>query len=210
MGDTGNATTKIMTTEIYLTIAMVMVLEYSIWRRIKMVNIRRDINLDWHKKPQEFVQDLGKAVMYGYDNNLIMPIPVQFNKLGYDAFFNVFKCQRCGKCCLSMPNNCPAQYISVTDLELQLLKPDLPGKWEDKIVRVPGGYRMNFPCLLYSKGMGCRAYERRPKPCKDWPLTVNPLDMQHFYVNAFCPGGAGAIIMLYKFWYNKMNKETLL
>jgi len=171
-----------------------------------------ETKLYWTDPPEVFLKEVEKYISFGYDNKLIMAIPLTLDKIGYDAFFSIFKCKRCGRCCLSMPETCPEdmQGISFTDLELSLVKKDLPANWESHTTKTLRGYRMKFPCLFYDKATGCRIYDRRPKPCQDFPLTSHPTDKKSLYVNAFCPGGAAASVMVFKLWYNKMNRRTIL
>ncbi len=98
-----------------------------------------------------------------------------------DQFWELFKCKKCGKCCVDLPKG-----IRISKSELQQL-----AKLKNlKVTHFKRKYttlvndiiRMNYPCPFYKDG--CTIYDSRPAVCRYFPLGRSILRNGLIYLTA--------------------------
>ena len=104
-----------------------------------------------------------------------------------------FNCQRCGACCSGAPGYVwlEAADVAVLALSLGLEKADFLA---NHTRRVDGGLSLREEtdgrCVLFESGVGCRAYEARPRQCRTWPFWARIVATSAAWEReaADCPG----------------------
>ena len=111
-----------------------------------------------------------------------------------------FNCQRCGACCSGAPGYVwlEAADVAALALSLGLERADFLA---NHTRRVDGGLSLREEtdgrCVLFESGLGCRAYEARPRQCRTWPFWARIVATPAAWEReaADCPGmGTGDVI----------------
>jgi len=111
-----------------------------------------------------------------------------------------FSCQRCGACCTGDPG-----YVWLEAADVAAIACRLGMDTEDFLVnhtrRVDGRVSLREEtdgrCVLFESGLGCRAYEARPRQCRTWPFWARIVATPAAWGReaADCPGmGKGDVI----------------
>jgi hypothetical protein len=111
-----------------------------------------------------------------------------------------FSCQRCGACCTGAPG-----YVWLEAADVAAIAARLGLETADFLAsharRVDGGLSLREEtdgrCVLFESGLGCRAYEARPRQCRTWPFWARIVATSDAWEReaADCPGmGKGDVI----------------
>jgi len=84
-----------------------------------------------------------------------------------------FSCRRCGSCCTGAPGYVWLQ-LEEADRIAARLGIESAGFLSRYARRVDDGLSLREEadgrCALFESGLGCRAYEARPRQCRTWPF----------------------------------------
>jgi uncharacterized protein len=111
-----------------------------------------------------------------------------------------FTCRRCGACCTGDPGYVwlEAADIAAIARRLGLETADFLANYTRRV-----GGRLSLceeadgRCVLFESGLGCRAYEARPRQCRNWPFWAGIVATSAAWEReaADCPGmGSGELI----------------
>ena len=111
-----------------------------------------------------------------------------------------FGCQRCGACCTGAPGYVWLEREEVAAIAARLGM-DSAGFLSRCTRRVDGGLSLregaDGRCVLFESGLGCRAYEARPRQCRTWPFWARIVATPAAWAReaAECPGmNAGDLV----------------
>ena len=111
-----------------------------------------------------------------------------------------FNCQRCGSCCTGAPGFVWLQAEDAAAIAARLGME--PAGFLSRYVRQVFG-RLSLReeddgrCVLFESGVGCRAYEVRPRQCRTWPFWARIIATPASWNGeaADCPGmGVGDLV----------------
>lgn len=111
-----------------------------------------------------------------------------------------FRCRRCGACCGGAPGFVWLQGEDVPAIAARLGMQDagfLAGCTRRVEGRLSLREQADGRCVLFGEGLGCRAYEARPRQCRTWPFWARVVATPDAWEReaADCPGmGSGDLV----------------
>jgi Fe-S-cluster containining protein len=116
---------------------------------------------------------------------------------GVELFREIFKCERCGRCCYT-----PGAGLILEKGDFERISEFLGSKKKLRALcrydKAKGFWILKQPCPFYDKTLGCKIYPVRPLTCTQYPLHPPLKEMPyHLAVDAFCPAA------------RRLAKETL-
>jgi Fe-S-cluster containining protein len=115
-----------------------------------------------------------------------------------------FTCTACGDCCSGAPGYVWVTKQEIEDLAVAMGYGDV-AEFEEQCVRMVGTRRSlreraNFDCVLLDPDTRkCRAYDARPRQCRNWPFWDSNVDTPESWQRTceVCPGsGRGRLYSL--------------
>lgn len=111
-----------------------------------------------------------------------------------------FSCQRCGACCTGAPGYVwlDTEDAAALATRLGLESAGFLARYTRRVDdRLSLREAADGRCVLFESGLGCRAYEARPRQCRTWPFWARIVATPAAWMReaADCPGiGAGEVI----------------
>ncbi len=115
---------------------------------------------------EEMIEDISSQ-----GKNVALGVPI--SKSLVVAFFDLFRCARCGKCCLGIGTTGGIALLPEEVRVLAKVKGISYRKFKDQYTAVREAHRfLNYPCLFYDSGNHkCSIYDKRPFVCRVYPIA---------------------------------------
>lgn len=140
------------------------------------------------KKEEQFRKiDLGAKVPF----DIALPLPARDTRpdssCGVDLFWEIFVCQRCGRCCYT-----PGAGLYLEKEDFERISESIGKNRLKSMCKYDKEFKawiLRQPCPFYDLEMKeCRIYDIRPQTCTKYPLHPPLQEMPYnLAVDAFCP-----------------------
>ena len=165
------------------------------------------VSIPYNVPLDKFVEKLDEFIdPHEHTNGNALRLPVAYNDIGVNLFFSIFKCERCGRCCISPDpitpeNNFIAYLPSEYEYAKKCLSKDIiKNHFQPKEF----GYKCYYPCPFYTSS-GCSIYKHRPKVCSTYPIDPLTNESEYLIVDISCPGALKATKLIYIVDYCNRN-----
>ena len=123
--------------------------------------------------------DIEDFIQYCYSNKSNLNLGLPISKESFRLFFGLFRCQRCGNCCLGVDAS-PQDGIILSLEEVQQLSITIllsKHKFKDRFTFLTkdGRRLLKYPCPFYQLN-SCTIYQSRPLVCRAYPIN-NPIKL---------------------------------
>lgn len=150
--------------------------------------------INWDLPFEQFVTELKNKMDTSMKNKCIS-LPLKETIDSIKLFYNVFKCERCGKCCQYAPETNPDENVILfLPHEYEYARKFLSRRQQRKHFRhTQRGYLCSYPCPFLN-GKACSIYKDRPIVCRQYPLSPQSDKVGLLMVNSACPAGYKVIL----------------
>ena len=137
---------------------------------------------DLRGRAVELIEDLRHA---GLQANLNVPA----TKDNVAAFFKMFACRRCGRCCRTQTGEGIILLPGEAEKIAAYLKKDVVSF--KKKYTIKNGKLISYPCPFFEddKQPSCKIYPVYPQVCQLFPVNT-PAKNKALYCNIICPAGS--------------------